>query len=63
MTKKTTPPTNGSDPALPRNRPRLRRRMLRVLTSADLELVNGGRKQETDENTHGQSRPVTTCQP
>ena len=44
MTKKTTPSTDGSDPSTKRDRPRLRGRMLRVLTSTDLDQVNGGLK-------------------
>jgi hypothetical protein len=51
MTKKTTPPTDGSDPSTTTDRPRLRRRMLRVLTSADLNRVNGGRKRTENDNS------------
>lgn len=61
MTKKTTSPTNGSDPTTTRNGPRLRHRTLRVLTSADLELVNGGAIRTGDETSGTVSR-VPTCQ-
>lgn len=50
MTKKTTPPTEGSTPPTTRERPRLRRRMLRVLTSADLDQVNGGLKRTAHDD-------------
>lgn len=50
MTKKTTTPPNGSILSTTNDRPRLRRRTLRVLTSADLDQVNGGVIRTGDAN-------------